>query len=105
MTKKTQKKGLTGIRKGPLFLYQNLPFVFFLTFIGLVYIANVHYAEKKIRHIHQLKSEIKELRTEYIYLESENMYNGTQSQMAKMVEDLKIGFNHQLPKRVINPDQ
>ena len=41
-------------------VFKNLPFVLFLSFIAMVYIANAHYSEKKVRQIQQLQSELKQ---------------------------------------------
>ncbi|MBI3512351.1 MAG: hypothetical protein HY064_16945 [Bacteroidetes bacterium] len=45
---------------------RTLPFIFFLTFIALLYIANGYYAEEQIRKLNTLTNDIKELRSEYI---------------------------------------
>ena len=54
------KRGKTGRHsgRGVNVLYQNIPFVFFLVGLGLIYIANSHYAEKKVRQIEKLKTEL-----------------------------------------------
>ena len=90
---------------GTAFLYQNLPFLFFLGLLGLVYIANVHTAEKKIRQIQKLNSELKELRTQYIFLESENMYAGTQSQMEERLQEMRLTDKHAAPKRLASVEK
>ena len=71
-------------------LYRNFPFLVFLAFIGLLYIANTHRAEKKVRNIQKLQDEIDE--REYIYWESMSnvMYEGIQSQTQQRVEDLGL---------------
>lgn len=58
---------------------KNLPFVFFFGFLGTIYIANAHYAERNVREIQVLQKELKELRWYYMSLQSENMYNSKQS--------------------------
>jgi hypothetical protein len=47
-------------------LFNNLPFVFFIAFLGIVYIANTYYAMGTIRSIEKMKTQIKELRYEYV---------------------------------------
>ena len=37
-----------------------MPFVIFLAMLGMVYIANMHFAEKNIRNIDKLNKEVKE---------------------------------------------
>ena len=60
-----------------------LPFLFFATFLTILYIANIYYAEKDIREINALKVELKELRYEYITSKSKLMNIGKQSEVSK----------------------
>ena len=65
---------------------KNLPFVMFLGFLTVIYIANAHFAEKQIRQIQTLQQDVKELKREYNSLKSENMLN---SRLAEIEEDVK----------------
>ena len=65
---------------------KNLPFVLFLGFLTVIYIANAHFAEKQIRQIQSLQQDVKELKRQYNSLKSENMYN---SRLAEIEEDVK----------------
>ncbi len=65
---------------------KNFPFVLFLSFLTVVYIANAHFAEKQIRQIQTLQHEVKNLRRQYNSLKSENMYK---SRLAKIEEDVE----------------
>lgn len=69
---------------------QHIPFILFLAFIAILYIANGYYADDKIREENRSKNEIKELRTEYISTTSEKMFISKQSQVAKAVEPLGL---------------
>ncbi len=60
-----------------------LPFLFFITFLTILYIANIYYAEKDIREFNSLKSELKELRYEYITSKSNLMNISKQSEITK----------------------
>ena len=60
-----------------------LPFLFFVTFLAILYIANIYYAEKDIREFNALKSELKELRYEYITGKSKLMNISKQSEVTK----------------------
>lgn len=92
MTKKNKKK--RNFSFGNMFevqlLFKNFPFLAFLTFIGLIYIANTHRAEKKIRKIQHLHGEIDE--SKWLYWESNSnvSYEGIQSQTEKRVQDLGL---------------
>lgn len=67
-----------------------LPFIFFLTFIGILYIANGYYAEKIVRDLHKIGNEVKELRSEYITIKSDLNFKSKQSQVAQATEHLEI---------------
>ena len=45
---------------------RHLPYLLFLAFLGLVYIANGYMAESSVRSINRTQQEIKELRSEQI---------------------------------------
>jgi hypothetical protein len=80
-------------------VFKNLLFVGFLGFMALVYIANAHYAEKKVREIQALQKEVKTLRWEYMQLKSEVMYNYKYSEVANRVD--RKGLNLRKPKKIV----
>jgi hypothetical protein len=82
-------------------ILKNLPYVLFLGFLGTVYIANVHYAENKMREIKQLQSEISELRWRYMAAKADLMYNSKQSEVLKRVEDLGLSDAGRRPKKIV----
>lgn len=67
-----------------------LPFLFFLAFLGIVYISNIYYAEKKVREINAIRRELKELRYEYISEKSKLMHQSKQSEVSKSLEGTGI---------------
>jgi len=69
---------------------QHIPFILFLAFIAILYIANGYYADDKIREVNRVNNQIKELRTEYISSKSDLMFVSKQSQVAKAVEPLGL---------------
>lgn len=68
-------------------ILKNLPFILFLGFIAVIYIASGHYAERNVRQIQMLQKELKEMRWYYMSLESEIMYNSQRSEVLKQVRD------------------
>ncbi|MCX7744831.1 MAG: FtsL-like putative cell division protein [Flavobacteriales bacterium] len=52
------------------YFLKNLPFLFYVAMLLAIYIANVFYAENKIREIALVEEQIKELHTEYISLKA-----------------------------------
>lgn len=79
---------------------KNLPFVLFCSCLTLLYIANAHTVEKRIRKINKLEYEMKDLRAEYITLKSELMYLSKQSEVAKRVEVAGLQELRSAPKKI-----
>ena len=77
---------------------RHLPFVFFLAAIGILYIANAHYAEKNIREVNQSEKEINELRWQYMTSKSELEYISKQSEVAKMAAPAGLKELREPPK-------
>lgn len=80
-------KGLSAVFSGTFLTNEknikHLPFVVFLAFIAILYIANGYYADDKIREFNKITNELKELRSEYISTKSELMFASKQSEIAK----------------------
>ncbi|WP_246858852.1 FtsL-like putative cell division protein [Chitinophaga sp. XS-30] len=79
---------------------QNLSFLLFLAFVALVYIANSHLAEKKVRRINKLSREIRELKWEYLSVKSELMFRSKLSEVSKAVEPLGLKELNTPPQRI-----
>lgn len=69
---------------------RNLPFLFFLAVIAIIYIANTYYAEKTFKEIERTTSELKELRYQYITTKSSLMYQSKQVEVGKQAEILGL---------------
>lgn len=82
-------------------LVQNMPFIGFLSLLALIYIANSHLAEKKIRRINKLGKEIKELKWEYINVKSELMFQSKMSEVSKSVEPLGLKQLSSPPQKIV----
>lgn len=90
-TKGEKKIPLRSILDGSLIvnegLVSQLPFVFFLTLIAVLYIANRYHSEKILRELSKTQTEIRELRAESITTASKLMYVSKQSEVAKLVKE------------------
>ena len=82
---------------------KNIGFILLLTLLGLIYIANAHKAERKLRKISKLKKEVNEAKANYQQVKSENTFNTTQSQLSKRLESEGLKINTQSPI-VIDPE-
>ena len=80
---------------------KQIPFILFIALIAVLYIANSYYAEKTIRDINKVKSEVKDLRAEYIYTKSELMFSSRQSEVAAMVAGQEIKESTVPPQTII----
>ena len=76
-------------------IFNNIPYLGFLTLVALVYISNTYYAEKTFRQIEKTKSELKEIRFQYVSAKSTLMYYSKLSEVSKRVHPLGL---KELPK-------
>jgi len=78
-----------------------LPFVLFLTFLGMIYIANRHLAERNIRDIDKITKEVKELSWDYKTAKADLAYKSTLTEVAKRVDTLGIKESLQPPQKIV----
>ena len=77
-----------------------VPYVLFVTIIGIFYIGNSHYTDKKIRQINRLDIEVEELRADYTSLKADYMFSSKQSEVAKKVKNLGLEESLQPPFKI-----
>jgi hypothetical protein len=77
-----------------------LPFIFFLTFITLCYIANGFYAEEQIRKLNKINAELKQLHSEYIISKSDLSEISKQSEVAKRVLTIGLKESVEPPRKI-----
>ncbi len=78
-----------------------LPFVLFLTLLGMVYIGNRHLAEKNIRDIDKISKEVKELNWDYKTTKAELAYKSMLTEVAKRADTLGIKESVQPPQKIM----
>ena len=86
-------------------ILKNLSFVIFLGFLAVIYIANSRFAESNIRQIQHLQRDLRELRWQYMTLESENMFNSRQSELAERLKGQSFEAFGTQPKRIVVIDK
>lgn len=91
MTKQVKKIGT---------IYTWLPYFSLICFLTLIYIGNVHRAEKKIRRINETHKEMEELRRQYITIKQRSMYDGTLYQVGKKVRGLDLSESVKIPNKI-----
>src|SRR5260370_36887476 len=77
-----------------------LPFVLFLALLGMIYIGNMHLAEKNIRDIDKLSKEVKELTWDYKTAKADLAFKSTLTEVAKRVDTLGIKESIEPPQRL-----
>lgn len=87
-------KGLSTVFSGSFLsndkAIKHLPFVLFLAFIAILYIANGYYADDKLREVNKLGNQLKESRTEFISGTSDLMFISKQTEVAKAVAPMGL---------------
>ncbi len=78
-------------------IVKQVPFLFFLAFLAVVYIYNGHLADKTVRKINLLAKEVKELQWEYKSLKSEVMFRSKPSELSKALKPLGLGELNETP--------
>jgi hypothetical protein len=83
-------------------IIRQLPFVLFLTALGVIYIGNRFHAEKMVRQISDLKIEVDNLRSEQITTTSELMNISRPSEVSALVESKGLGLKESMepPKKL-----
>ena len=81
-------------------ILENLPFVLFLGFLAVIYIANSHYAEGQVREIQEMKREVRELKREYNSQYAELMRNSRHSVVEKNVRDMGLHIIREKPIKI-----
>jgi cell division protein FtsL len=82
---------------------KQLPFIFFLVFIGLIYISNRYHADMLRKKIDVLRVETSELRSKAIFVSSELMKLSRQTEVADEVgkNGLELKESMEPPKKIV----
>lgn len=78
-----------------------LPKVIFAVVVGVVYVWNTHYAERTVRKIGKLETEVEDLRADVTTLEADYMYSSKQSEVAKRVKALGLEESKEPPYKIV----
>lgn len=79
----------------------SVPFVFFLTLLGILYIGNGYNMEQTVRKLNKVGNELKEMRSEYITIKSDLNFNSKQSQVAQATVELGIIESTTPPTKIV----
>ncbi len=93
---------LTGRLLSQDAVIKHLPYLLFMVFLGIVYIANGYLAESSVRKINKLQNQIKELRSEQISIKSELNNTIIESELKEIISEREMGLveSFEPPKKI-----
>lgn len=91
-----------GLNMTAFYLFNNIHFIFYLAFLGIIYIANSHHAVKTIKEINVLQTELRKVSWESNSKKSDLMYQSMESNVAAKVNKLGLKELATNPKKIIN---
>ncbi len=82
---------------------KKLPFVFFLSFLAICYIAKGYYDDDQVRKLNRLTNELKELQTQYIVVKDSLVIKSKQTEVAKALALQATGIKESVvpPKKIL----
>jgi hypothetical protein len=82
---------------------KNLPYIFFLSFAAICYIAIGYNADDQVRKMNKLTNEIKELRTQYIVKKDSLVIKSKQTEVAKALARMQSGIKESVvpPQKIV----
>jgi hypothetical protein len=95
------KSLLTGSFLSKEIVVGALPYIFFLTFLGICYIANGYRTQKVVIDLHRTNNSLKELRSEYITTKSDLMIISKQSEVAEATALMGLKELTSPPKKIM----
>lgn len=75
--------------------------ILFTTLLCIIYIGNLHYAEKNIRRIAKLRIEVEDLRADFTTLKANYMFASKQSEVAKKAKTLGLAESMDPPAKIL----
>ncbi len=83
---------------------KNWPFILYLSFLALLMIYSSHSADRKVHEIARLRSEMKELNSEFIETRSNLMLEALETKVVKRAQAIGL-VESQHPPIKIKPEQ
>lgn len=88
MTEKKKNKAWKGLSDQTFF--NHLPFILFLTLLGVLYIANSYYVEGTVREMESIKKKINEQKNEFVITKTEVSLKGQRNEIIEKVKPLGL---------------
>lgn len=83
------------------FPVQYIPKILFIMVLGLFYIGNTHHAEKTVRKINNIQTEVEDMRADYTTLKSDLMFSSKQSEVARKVKIYGLKESLNPPHKIV----
>lgn len=77
-----------------------LPFVLYVALLGMIYIGNMHLAEKNIRDIDDLTKEVKERGWDFKTTKADMAFKSTLTEVAKRADTLGVRQSVEPPRKI-----
>lgn len=107
MAEDSKRVNLTSILRGSFlghpYVVRNLPFVAFLSAMGVVAIYSAHRAEQLARQISSLSADLSELKSEYLESKSTLMRMGTETSVRQRAQALGMIPPTKAPEIISTP--
>ncbi len=78
-----------------------LPFIFFIAFLAMVYIANRHMAENTVRDIDKLSKQVKEMSWDYKTTKADLAFKSTLTEVEKRTDTLGLKTSVEPPQKIM----
>jgi hypothetical protein len=102
---KKQPAFMNGLNMSAFYLFNNIHFIFYLAFLGVIYIANSHYAVQTIKEIKTIQGELKKVSWESNSKNSDLMYQSMESVVAKKVKKMGLEELTTNPNKIISKNK
>ena len=93
---------MDGLNMTAFYLFNNIHFIFYLAFLGIIYIANSHYAVETIKEIKTLQAELKKTSWESNSKKSDLMYQSMEANVSRKVHHLGLKELKTTPKKILD---
>ncbi|MEH0156805.1 FtsL-like putative cell division protein [Limibacter armeniacum] len=102
LTQMVEKMGL-GVRVDNISAFKYMPYLIFITFLGIIYIANTFRAEKLHHRINKMQKEVELMRVDYQTLKYDFINASKRSKIAEKVKKMGL-IDSNKPPVVIEVD-
>lgn len=82
-------------------IFDNIYFIFYLGFLGIVYIANSHYALKTVKEIRIIQGQLQKVSWESNWRKSDLMLESMEIRVTPKVQHLGLQPLNENPKKII----